>query len=110
MKIDSLDMLHAKLKWLQKNAGLLSHNIANADLQSEPRVELEPFHEIMKGQDPKNFKIEAKHINKGSPETPREQEIMDLAKTSVEHESVVNTLKLYYQTLKSIVSNANGGM
>ena len=108
--------MQQRAQWLSAKTQLTVENIANADMKSAKRKEITPFLSILNrslrartntGQvltDVKDFKIKSEDSVTTKDEISREQEMMQLTRTTADHDGLLSIVKKFHQMYRTILA------
>jgi flagellar basal body rod protein FlgB len=97
---------------------MIVENIANADLKQARRKEIAPFLAIMQRshnarttngsliKDVKNFRIRGDDYLNTNDEIVRELEMMQLTRTTTDHDGLISIIKKFHQMYRSVLSKS----
>ncbi len=109
-------LMQQRAEWLNAKTQLTVENIANADMKSARRKEIAPFLTILQRShqartntgkllsDVKSFHIRNDDIVTTKDEISREQEMMQLTRTTTDHDGLISVIKKFYQMYRTVLA------
>ena len=109
-------LMQQRAEWLNAKTELTVENIANADMKSARRKEIAPFLKILQRSqqartstgkllsDVKSFHIRNDDIVTTKDEISREQEMMQLTRTTTDHDGLINVIKKFHQMYRTVLA------
>ncbi len=109
-------LMQQRAEWLNAKTELTVENIANADMKSARRKEIAPFLKILQHSqqartstgkllsDVKSFHIRSDDIVTTKDEISREQEMMQLTRTTTDHDGLINVIKKFHQMYRTVLA------
>ena len=109
-------LMQQRSQWMNAKTQMIVENIANADMKNARRKEIEPFLTIMKRshnartnngtliKDVKNFRIRGDDYKTTDDEIVRELEMMQLTRTTTDHDGLLSIVKKFHQMYRSVLS------
>jgi flagellar basal body rod protein FlgB len=96
----------------------MANNIANADIKGVKRKEIRPFHQVLKKHgmihnenniQGRILRIDTSDFLPAKTEISKEIEMLEMSRSSLEHDAILSTVKNFHQLLRTILSMSQTG-